>query len=237
MKKILLTGYLVCQLLHGIGQSDSLLYTQSLNQAVETFQSARQEQLPIYTGISYYGYVNTKGTPMFMELDYRIGSLSFEGNTYHQVPMMYELVQDVLVVKPPHDYRGIILFTPRVNWFRFDNYNFVHLDSLRFSNLPGNGFYQELVTGKITLYSRITKTLEEKLDGMTLIRSFVQRKFLYAVKDDSLYRITNQASLMDLLRDHKKEVSGFIRSNKIKFRKSRELASLQIVRYYNQLKP
>ena len=53
MKKILLTGYLVCQLLHGIGQSDSLLYTQSLNQAVETFQSARQEQLPIYTGISY----------------------------------------------------------------------------------------------------------------------------------------------------------------------------------------
>lgn len=238
MRKVLLSGLIsvIFSQLRAQPAADSVLYVQSLANAVKLFQAGRGDLLPIYSGIYYYGFYNVKGTAFYQDLDFRNGTVRYDGKEYYDIPMRYELVKDILVVLPPHDYRGIILFSPRVNEFSFDNHRFVYLDSLQYPTLPANGFYEELVKGKLTIYSRTTKILEERLDGSTLVRAFNRKNFLFAVKDSIWYRITSQASLMELIKDRKKEVMDLMKlKKKLRFRKAREETSREIARYYNQL--
>jgi len=59
---------------------------------------------------------------------------------------------------------------------------------------------------------------------------------IYYIKKEGVYRtIRNKSSLLSVLKNKKKEVQQYLKTNDIKFKKEPERAMIMAVRYYDQL--
>jgi len=60
-------------------------------------------------------------------------------------------------------------------------------------------------------------------------------KDYYVRKNNTYYSFSGQGSLLDVLKDKKKEIQQYIKANQIKFRQDPEEAMVKIASYYDHL--
>jgi hypothetical protein len=65
--------------------------------------------------------------------------------------------------------------------------------------------------------------------------SYTEKDAYYILKDEILYPVSDEKSVLALMKDKKSEVQKFLHQNKIKFRKHPEAAMIKMVDYYNGL--
>jgi hypothetical protein len=194
--------------------------------AIATYHNYLGEESPLYNGIEHISDdASARGFAYFLTAATSPGSVVYDGSLYTNIPMLYDLVRDQVVVGDKDGYL-IGLFMRRVQEFSLQGHHFI--------NTP-RGIYDQLVTGVIGIRVRRTKRIEETIVGMELIHPIVGKDYHYAVKDGVYYELHNQGSLLTLMNDRKKEVKAFIRAGKIKYRKDPEGAACKIAAYYNQL--
>jgi hypothetical protein len=226
----------VCLLLHcGVfGQSPP---NDSLVQLAESRAIAFYHE---YTGVEsplYYGRLNVpydpklKGSPYFQSAEIADGSVWYDHQPYSGIPMQYDQVRDQLIVEGLNGYL-IVLYNDRVGEFTLYGHRFIFL-----SRAVPDGFYDLLESGKVTIYAKREKKIEESITGDEIIHTIAAKDFFYAVRDGQFHSCGSQKSLLSLLVDRKKEIKTYMRSNRIRFKKNPEQAILKITAYYNQLFP
>lgn len=210
-------------------QVDSLIFASAYEN-----KNGNDVNAAIYNGREHIGYPPlTEGIPYYGSKDWQPGYVVFEGALYNDVFLKYDLVADQVIVRHPNKVTGIILFTPRVQSFSFGNKYFV--------NLPGkeselkNGIYEELVKGKVSLYVKRSKLIEESIVMNELVRKVAEKNFFYVLKDGHYCPVKKQKSIMQLIADKRNAVNSSMKASKIKFRSNPELAMIRIVELYNQL--
>ncbi len=156
---------------------DSLRLQNSIAQAFALYQQTTGAQSHLYNGWEYVEYDAHIEGHQFFETDYmEEGSVRYDGVLYTQVPMLYDLVKDQLVIEHYNSADRIILIGEKVREFHFLRHTFVWLvaDSSR-ENTIRSGFYDQLYNGRVKVFAKRVKIINEEIVQTTLTRNFIQR--------------------------------------------------------------
>jgi hypothetical protein len=220
---------------------DSSSQQSSFKNAVTLYHTSLGEQSPLYNGPEYYFYDPIyKGNAYFLDVNaFTKGSVFYYGVLYTDVPMIYDLYSDQLVVLLYNHFSKFSLIKERVGYFDFLDHHFVNINADSLSNNPGNlksGFYDEIYKGKSAVLVKRSKSIQTNTGGTLGAESyFSPAKDFFLRKGNGYYSFGGQGSLLDILKDKKKEIEQFIKTNKIKYRRDPEDAMVKIVSYYDHL--
>jgi hypothetical protein len=194
-----------------------------------------------YRGGQYaeYGFLLKEGHPFFGEDRFHNGTVTYHGILYENVLLLYDEIEDMLVIPDPLKVFKISLIPYEVDAFTIGDHSFVRLsDSLNRSQ-PANGFYEQLYKGHISLLKKEKKTIREDITSQAEgVQRFVDVHVAYHLKrGDEYYSVNNKNSLLYALKDKAKEAKKFIRQNHLNLRKDKENALVKVVTWYDGLNP
>ena len=171
--------------------------------------NGRQFDLP-YSGISH-PYLNADR--------YRPGCLLLNGEAYDSVTINYDIVDQQVILQSPDNSDQIIkvvLNRELIDQFKIDGLTF------RLMSLPetGSSFFQVVSSGDISCYLLWKKKLiRSTVSGNTSYNYSKQSREIYLQREDQLFHVKDKPSFTGIFDEaFQKEIKGFIRREKIRFR-------------------
>src|SRR6185295_7926393 len=82
---------------------DTTLRENALN-AINAYYQNLGEESPLYNGSEYleYAYTLQEGHPFFQLATFVNGNINLEGMIFHDVPMLYDIVKDQVIIQDFH---------------------------------------------------------------------------------------------------------------------------------------
>jgi hypothetical protein len=196
----------------------------ALGSAIQSYHDFMGPQSLVYNGREPADYPQMKGHPYFVMEGVQKGSVVYDGILYQDLPLLYDLVKDHLIV---FNYAGdqISLATEKIKEFSLPGHRFMQIAGL---------YYDLLCSGKVILLSRRIKTIEESIVDLQVVYTASEKDKYFIVRDGVSYSVGNLNGLLDLLKDKKKEIRQDLRKRKIRYRKDHERALVAATQYYNQ---
>ncbi len=211
---------------------------QKINSLIQNFTSAIGENSRLYNGPEYEQYDPAiKGNAYFDDVNtWKIGSVNYDNVIYNNVPIMYDIYKDYVVVLLYNKASRYTLLNDKLHYFNLADRHFVlvNVDSL---NNPGirNGIYNQLYKGKTEVLAKRSKTIQIGTTGNLESYFTAGKKEIYLKKGAEYYNINGVPSILKALQDKKKQVQLFISENRINYKTDPEQALSKIASYYDQL--
>ena len=227
--------------------ADSSLLNTSIATVIKLHNSVLGQNIHLYNGWKNDGYNHlATGNPYFLSDQIQTGNIFYDDTYYRDVLMLYDLVQDNVVIAQYTDdkdnispeYRGVLrmnLVKSKIGWFTMPGHEFVLLNADSSSIGMPPGFYERMYNGKTKLFVKRTKVYVEEIKGNELDRRFDLSTLYYVQTNGKYYDIRSKKTLLRVLKDQKKDLGSFIRANKKRFRKNKEALIFETTRYYDQL--
>ncbi len=227
MRKLLLLAFFIPRL--GLAQTDS---SASVGQFYVTNFS--DEEHDIYNGREHISYpLFTSGHAYYLTSDWQQGTLVYRNVFYPSVFLKYDLIKNELIIRHFNGLTAITLFTPRIQRFSIAGKNFIRVGEN--DRLPlSAGFYEEAVKGKIELYIKRTKQIDENLTTAGVERKAQEKDNYYALKDGIVFPIKKEKNILELMEDKKGEIKNDLRKKGLSYKRNTEEALTEIVTYYNE---
>ncbi len=180
-------------------------------------------------------YSRIMGDQFLFSKDFLPGTVRIEGKYFPELKLKYDIYNDELLSITDH---GIILQLnkEKIDEFslNFENkvYKFRRIDADSLNNL--SGYMNVLYSGNTSLFVRYRKEIlllavDNKYD------LFNQTQKIFLKKDGKFYPVKSKMEFLSLLKDHKKQIKTFIKTNKLKIVKSDAWSFIPVVEYYDKL--
>jgi hypothetical protein len=220
--------------------ADSSSRQSALNNAINLYNTALGNQAPIFTGEEYNFYdPHIKGTAYFQDINgFTDGAVFYDGTLYKHILMMYDLNTDQVAVVLPNHISRFSLIKERVKSFDFLNNHFINInaDSLHSNVITKSGYYNQLYNGKIEILGRYSKNIQTTTSSLNGLESYFTASNDYYLKRNGIYhKIGSQGSLLDVLKDKKKELKQAIKADKLRYKDNPEAAMVKIATWYDHL--
>ena len=241
LKFILLPATLICtyKTFAQNKSTDSSDYIVSKKNAVSLYHQFVSPATNLYNGIEYidYAYTLTEGNPYYTSTGFVKGNVGYNGVLYNNIPVLYDVLKEEVVIQNPAGQNKIRLHTEEVTSFDLADHHFVKLnaDSLNRSVIR-TGFYEVLYDNNISLYKKKTKKILESTSiSEGLKRTVDEQDGYYIRKSNSYYAVNSKRSLLNCLNDKKKDIQQFMKKNKLKIRQDKESALIKVVAHYDEI--
>lgn len=196
-----------------------------------TVNSLANPDAEIYNGKIHIGYLPAiKGIAYHLTGKWETGSVTYHNLSYKNIFLKYDLVHDEVVIKHYNGFSNVALFTPRVQSFCFLNSTFVYLEADRITS----GLYEQLKTGRVSLYARRTKFIKDAIVAGQAESEFIEKDAYFVLLDGVFHQVKKQNDLMNLLKETKNEITSHLKTSGINFNSNPEAVLLAIVDIYNQ---
>lgn len=201
------------------------------------YQNATTLSQHLYNGQRYHIYDSRSKDHQFFQLeDWQPGNIEYDEQAFVSIPMLYDIVKDLVVIQLQGRSGLVQLQSERVSAFSFLDHRFIRLQQDREKGIaPPTGFYDLLYNGNTRVLARWTKQRQEQIEGNTVNVYFLPKHFFYLQKDGDYHLITSKNSAFALFGEHKKDLKKHLREKRIKFRKNREQALITLATHYDQL--
>jgi len=223
-------------------QDDSTYLKNSLARTVDNFNKSIGQQSRLYSGTEYLPYDRTiKGNALYPleATTWQSGAVNYDGFTYKDVPIMYDIYKDVVVILLYNKFSMLTLLSDRVHDFSLPDHHFVRVvtDSLSANNSGiSTGFYEQLYGGKVEVLAKRIKSIQNSTNVTATIETYFLAKDEYYIrKGNTYYDVGSQGSVLKVFKDKKSQLQQYIRDNNIKFKKDPEDAMAKIAAYYDHL--
>jgi len=215
-------------------KSDTSFLATSITSANEIYTNAILGHERILNGSEYIEYQPTgKEHPYYLSNEWSEGNIEYDGPIFKNISFRYNIHTDEIIIEKESPYRMIQLVKNKVVHFTLNGH---HFKSLYSKSLP-LGYYDCLIEGDVSLYAKRVKELKETTSSGKVVREFTEKTRFFVKKNDIYYFITGKKALIKILRDHSQELTSFIRSERLRFKKSKIEASLiKVVDFYLKLK-
>ena len=219
-------------------EADTAFLQTSINNALAAYEEAIGVQTHLYNGTEYIDYkkAHFEGDQFLVSKAAARGSVYYDGTWYAQVPMLYDLVTDELVV--PHNSSGLMLklITSKIDTFQLHGHTFVRLqaDSAN-PEMPQSGFYDLLHSGNTQFLVKRIKNMQDRATPAGMEGEFRVTDKLYIRKDGEYHQVSSKRSVYKVFKDKKKQLQKYASAQGLKFRKQKEAAILAVARYYDSL--
>ncbi|HVV55400.1 MAG TPA: hypothetical protein VHC47_08755 [Mucilaginibacter sp.] len=213
----------------------------SIAHAVNNFNNTMGEQIRLYNGPEYLLYQhNLKGNALFPLTAQGLepGEVHYDGYTFKNVPMMYDIYKDVVVVLLYNKFTLYTLLTERVHDFTLLGHHFIRINADSLKNNEARmetGFYDQLYSGKSELLARRIKTLQTSSGTAASLETyFLEKNEYYLKKGNTYYKVDGRGSFFKVLKDKKNLLQKYLKDNNISFRENPELAMAELAAFYDQ---
>jgi len=220
---------------------DTAFYHASLDNAIGLYYKTIGENAHLYNGSEYmldgaYEKDDTKNL-YFLSIFLDKGSVFYDGAQYDNIPMSYDILHDDLITTRYNQIYRIRLNADKVERFIFAGHEFVHIADDSAHHLPfGTGYYEKLYDGKTRVLAKRKKILEQRYAGGAAISNYLENDHYYILKNDVYNPVSTKKSVLNLFKDHKKEMKKYFRKNKVKFSPRPEFGIVRAAAYYDQIK-
>jgi len=218
--------------------ADTAFVVSAVKNAREVYTRSLGVGSHLLNGIQYKEYnphLDDVGHPYFVSDDWVEGTVHYDGDVYEGVAILYDLVRERIVIEHPYAGIKLDLIREKIKYVDLPGHRFVRIDADTIKNSPiRTGFYDLLYDGRTKFYAKRQKTKKEEIVGMEIKVSFSENDHLYIYKKGEYFPVKSKSSVLDVLGDRKAEVRKYIRKNKIRFRKGRELAMTRVVSFYDE---
>jgi hypothetical protein len=244
MKKIVVVFILsfYFQLLNNkiLGQAflqDSNTYDLPQKNAIEFYYKSFGQNAHLYNGSEYVTYdVHIKGNPYFLP-DMQSGALYYDGMGYENLPMIYDILHDELIINRYTQNFRIRLVNEKTSYFSLGNHFFIRIAQDTADNpVILTGYYERLYAGNITVLAKRRKRIEETVLAEGVSSQFIEDDLFYIKKYNIYYTVRNKRTVLEIFKERKKDIQKFLRKNKIKFKKNPEYAIVRMTEFYDQIK-
>ena len=200
---------------------------------IDVYYHALGNQSPLYNGSEYIEFASTlqEGHPFFETNVFVNGSIRLDGMEFLDVPMLYDLVKDQVIIQHFGKVYKINLPAEKIERFTLSGHSFIRIlqDS---SHQLKTGFYDKLYNGKIMVLARREKKIRENVQIDNIVD---QKNFYYIKKNGIYYALKNMRTLLGILKNKKKEIQKYLNKNKVKYKNDPEHAMIIAAEYYDRL--
>jgi len=157
--------------------------------------------------------------PYFNTDRYRPGSLLLNGEAYDSITINYDIFDQEVILQVPGNSGlnlKVILNRELIDHFQIDGLTF----RLRSFPETGSSFFQVVGSGDISCFLRWKKTLyRSTYSGKTSYKYSKQSREIWLQREGRLYAVRSRSSFTSLFDEaFQKEIKGFLRREKIRFR-------------------
>lgn len=215
---------------------DSSFAQLAKQQAIRTYEQAMTRQEHVYEGNEYISHDHRIKVHPYYPIDSLLsGTIAYNGATYYDVRMLYDIVRDEVSVQPPEGAYRLRLHPEKVGRFSIGQHQFIRLAGDSTSALP-TGFYEVLYNGKTDVLAHRVKTVHEDISSGAYKAEYLIKDRFYVQKKGMYEEVKTKRSVLSLFPDQAKALRRYIRTNNIKFKEeSREAAITGVVRQYDDL--
>lgn len=215
---------------------DSLFVTEVTQKAISRLLNFQKTDGPLYNGKMHHPHPKFKDGEhtSFINDHYTQGTIVYDGLTYKDLSVMYDLVRDQLLLLNKDSSGGIVVQPDHVDFFSLHNHNFVNIKPGTASKNVAPGYYDLLYNGQISLLVRRVKKVTEKVSQY--VEKVVEQTTTYYLFKDSVYiRIRDKKHLIRLLNATQNENKAYIKAVKLDFNRNKEDAMLRLVSFHDSL--
>lgn len=205
--------------------------------AIGLYKATIKENLGLYSGSLYVGLsVKTKGFPYFKNERVSIGNILYDDFYYQNVLLLYDIIKDEVIVEDYSKLNLLKLSGEKISQFSFPGHLFVKLskDTSEYS-IPETGFYELLNNGKTKVYVKRKKTMQEVNSNGVIITEIEEKNFYYINIGNGYFPVKSKASILKALKDHKKELTRYMKTFDFKYSANREKMILLLVEEFDKL--
>ncbi|SDL53637.1 hypothetical protein [Siphonobacter aquaeclarae] len=196
---------------------------------VDLYRKATAASAAFYNGREYTVMeFRPTGHQFFESMDWQPASLTFDGGLYNDVPLVYDIYRDLVVVRYSSGYQRLILPGIGVSSFRIGTHRFVRLEK---DIRPG--FYEVLYEGKTPLYCKRMKERREDLSEQRVNIIYTEKDSYFVRKDGKYLSVKNRKAIWAAFPEKKRELRKYLR--KLPFRDNWEEALTQLIAHYDQI--
>lgn len=221
-----------------IAAADSLFYNKSLKNALSVYHKFLPNPSGLYNGSQYvvYAYLIKDDHPYFKSDSMKVSNISYDSVVYENVPLLYDIVKEMLVINDPFKMYKISLINEKINGFKLLDHEFIRIvpDSSN-RHVMSTGFYDRLYNGRVILYERERKEMQEVIVNQQVQHLIIPQDNFYLQVGGKFYSVNRKRTLLRLLNSRRKEIQQFIRKNKLNYRLDKENTLVKVITYYDAL--
>ncbi|MBC6988776.1 hypothetical protein [Hymenobacter sp. BT491] len=222
-----------------IASADSVAVNASEDMIYQQYIDEVENHSHLYNGTEYVNYDKPyiQGDQFFESNLEAAGGIYYDGFYFRNVPLLYDIYVDQLVIKHPASPLKMKLVNEKVKYFVLYGHTFVRLvsDSLTASPIR-TGFYDLLFASQVKVLAKRAKDLQERATPTGLEGRFNEIDKFFIEKNKTYYQVGKKYTVVKLFPNKKSDLRKYVRSQKLKFTKNRREDSIvKLVRYYSTL--
>jgi hypothetical protein len=212
--------------------------SQPLKNTVDFYYRSIGDNSHLYNGSEYVSPVYRQDMhPYYKSILPINGFLLYDGIRYQDVPLAYDLMQEVVITYRHDQHYRVQLVNEKIGYFTLLGHLFVRIEQdSTHGSVIGSGFYDRLYDGHLKVYAKRRKKLEETIVQNVVNKQMIEEDRYYIEKEGNYFAIRNKRSLFAALKDKKKDVKKYLRKNKLKFKDDPENVIIQAAGYYDRIK-
>jgi len=226
----------LCCALQSFGQQlplDTTFLTSAKSNQVKLYTDYISGQKRINNGSEYRDYLShNEEHPYFEVDDWAYGSIIYDEELYENVPMFYDLSRDKVISEHSLNGAKLELISEKVKYFTLGSHTFVRLEADEGRTIE-TGFHERLYDGKVKVYVRREKSLQQKVESNNIIFNFDQKDRVYILKDGIYHPVRTKKSVLEVFNDRRQDVRAFINKNGRIRKSDRENAIARVAAFYD----
>ena len=187
-----------------------------------------QEELPhfqeLITGGQYAEPSRLiEGDPYYFSRQFEKGSLSINGITYPEVPLLYDIYRDQVVTFHPVFNQKILIKPEKIDGFTLANGDrFRHFLGNEGYGKNGNGIYQILGEGEFLALVKRTKTTKPSREMSKYDEIYLRKEDFFLWKNEEFFPVKKPFQAFEILGLEKKKVKKELKARQINFKQNPE---------------
>lgn len=210
-----------------------------LDNYIQDYTTAIGEQSRLYNGPEYQQYNSlVKGNVYYNDVNvWKYGTVCYDNVVYKNVPMMYDIYKDCVVVLYFNKFSLFYLLNDKLQYFDLFDHHFISVDADSLNNPNINsGIYNQLYKGKTEVLMKTPKVIQISSSGNLESHFASGQKKVYLKNRNVYYSINGNGSILKAFEDKKKQVQQYIKAKGINYKKDQEMALIQLAFFYDHLK-
>jgi hypothetical protein len=194
------------------------------------------ESTGLYNGVEYIElYRTSKDNHQFLDTsNFVAGSISYDGQTYYDVLMKYNVFEDQVLVKLQNRVGETIMQTLKNKTHRFslNGHNFLNITNPEANANDISGYHEVLTEdNNLTLLKKHRMRIVKKLDRSSVYYDFKERNSEYVLLyKDAYYNVSSKNDINKIFPQYKKEVNTVFANNRAVNKSNPDAAMTSIIK-------